>query len=160
MLKPSEQTPLTTLKFAELVADLNGWYPAASAYRPVVPERLMDTRADTQVGYAGDKPIADQIIELHVTGGTVPGAAGAVTLNITGTDATADGYVTVWPCGSSRPTASNLNLVAAGTGISVVPARVMRYSDTASTPGVSSFFSRTLANVPRIITSWLPRRDP
>ena len=29
-----------------------------------------------------------------------------------------------------------------------------------STPGVSRFFRRTLANVPRIITSWLPRREP
>ena len=29
-----------------------------------------------------------------------------------------------------------------------------------SVPGASLFFSRTLANVPRIITSWLPRREP
>src|SRR3972149_11610064 len=27
-------------------------------------------------------------------------------------------------------------------------------------PGASAFLSRTLANVPRIMTSWLPRRDP
>src|SRR2546423_13964826 len=29
-----------------------------------------------------------------------------------------------------------------------------------STPGTSWLRSRMLANVPRIITSWLPRRDP
>ncbi len=29
-----------------------------------------------------------------------------------------------------------------------------------STPGTSLFLMRTFANVPRIITSWLPRRDP
>ena len=29
-----------------------------------------------------------------------------------------------------------------------------------SEPGTSRFFSRTLAKVPRTITSWLPRREP
>ena len=29
-----------------------------------------------------------------------------------------------------------------------------------SAPGASWFFSRTLANVPRTMTSWLPRRAP
>ena len=29
-----------------------------------------------------------------------------------------------------------------------------------SVPGASRFLSRTLANVPRTITSWLPRREP
>src|SRR5438105_20647 len=29
-----------------------------------------------------------------------------------------------------------------------------------STPGTRAFFSRTLANVPRTITSWCPRRAP
>ena len=29
-----------------------------------------------------------------------------------------------------------------------------------SVPGASRFFRRTFANVPRTITSWLPRRDP
>ena len=29
-----------------------------------------------------------------------------------------------------------------------------------SVPGASWLRSRTLANVPRIITSWLPRREP
>ena len=29
-----------------------------------------------------------------------------------------------------------------------------------SEPGTSRFFRRTFANVPRTITSWLPRREP
>ena len=40
----------------------------------------------------------------------MPATAGAVVLNVTGTDAAADGYVTVWPCGEERPLASSLNL--------------------------------------------------
>lgn len=41
----------------------------------------------------------------------VPADASSVVLNVTGTNPTNDGYVTVWPCGTARPTASNLNLV-------------------------------------------------
>jgi len=32
-------------------------------------------------------------------------------------DATAPGYVTVWPSGATRPTASNLNVTATGQNI-------------------------------------------
>ncbi len=81
-------------------------------YTPVVPVRVLETRAAVgQVGYAGAKPIAGQTIQLQVTGlATVPSDASAVVLNITGTEATSDGFVTVWPCGANRPTTSNLNL--------------------------------------------------
>ena len=41
-------------------------------------------------------------------------------LNVTGTAATADGHVTVYPCGSPRPQASNLNLVAGQTAPNLV----------------------------------------
>ena len=42
----------------------------------------------------------------------VPADAAAVVLNVTVTDALGSGFVTVWPCGESLPTASNLNFVA------------------------------------------------
>ena len=41
--------------------------------------------------------------------------ATAVVLNVTVTDAQAPGFITVYPCGSPRPTASNLNYVAGST---------------------------------------------
>jgi lysophospholipase L1-like esterase len=40
---------------------------------------------------------------------TVPANATAVALNVTSVDAAGGGYVTVWNCGVSRPTTSNLN---------------------------------------------------
>lgn len=40
----------------------------------------------------------------------VPADAAAVVLNVTGVSATKDGFVTAWPCGTTRPLASNLNL--------------------------------------------------
>jgi hypothetical protein len=89
---------------------------------------LLDTRLDgPQIGYQGDKPAADSTVELHVTGtGTaqVPADAAAVVLNITATEATANGYVTVWPCGTPRPLASNLNLVTAATTPNLVIVKI------------------------------------
>jgi len=104
---------LYTHSGSDLVADITGWFPASSPYHAVTPERLLETRDLPQVGYSGPKPTAGQVIELDVTGtGTtnVPEDAEAVVLNVTGTAATASGHVTVWPCGSQQPNASNLNL--------------------------------------------------
>jgi len=54
----------------------------------------------------------------------IVGSVGAVVLNVTGIDATADGFVTAWPCGTPRPTASNLNLVRGATTPNLVIVRV------------------------------------
>ncbi|MCA1683593.1 MAG: fibronectin type III domain-containing protein, partial [Actinobacteria bacterium] len=84
-----------------------------AAFRSLSPERLLDTRSG--LGYVGDKPAAGQTVELQVTGvgvSLLPADASAVVLNVTGVQATANGFVTVWPCGSPRPNAANLNLVA------------------------------------------------
>jgi hypothetical protein len=45
----------------------------------------------------------------------VPGDAEAVVLNVTVTEPQGDGYATVFPCGSPRPTASNLNYTLGAT---------------------------------------------
>jgi hypothetical protein len=103
---------------AHLIADLAGWLPAGSPYVPVTPERVLETRPLPQIGYSGPKPGPGQVIELDVTGvGTsaVPDDASAVVVNITGENASGDGYVTVWPCGAPQPLASNLNLRQGGT---------------------------------------------
>src|SRR5207245_2703186 len=58
-----------------------------------------------------------QSIDVQVTGvGGVPatGVAAAI-LNVTVTQPTANGYLTVYPAGSGRPLASNLNFVAGQT---------------------------------------------
>jgi len=96
----------------EVIVDLAGWFPADSAFVPVaVPERVLDTRPTIAVNYSGLKPTAGQTIELKVTGfGTtqIPADAGTVALNLTSTGS-APGFATVYPCGSPRPNASNLN---------------------------------------------------
>ena len=42
----------------------------------------------------------------------MPADASAVVLNVTAVDAEAAGFLTVFPCGSARPNASNINYVA------------------------------------------------
>ncbi len=111
-----------------VVADLSGWYGAQAAYVPLVPVRILETRAAAgQVGFSGDKPHAGQVVELAVIGAgspAVPDGAEAVVLNVTGVDASAAGYITVWECGSPRPSTSNLNLDAAETRPNLVIAKV------------------------------------
>ena len=54
--------------------------------------------------------------EAAVTGrGGVPATASAVALNVTVTDGSGPGFVTVYPCGGTPPTASNVNFLAGQT---------------------------------------------
>jgi hypothetical protein len=56
------------------------------------------------------------VVELLVGGvNGVPVDAAAVVLNVTAVGAGGAGFVTVFPCGGSRPTASNLNFVGGQT---------------------------------------------
>jgi hypothetical protein len=68
------------------------------------PTRFLDTRT------SADPVGAGQALELQVAGRSgVPSNATAVVLNVTAVQPTSNGYVTVYPSGTTRPTASNLN---------------------------------------------------
>jgi Viral BACON domain len=85
-------------------------------YKPLVPVRILDTRDGTGGYFAPVGP--NQSISVQVAGqGNVPAMnsatpPSAVVLNVTVTNPTSAGYLTVYPTGVSRPTASNLNFVA------------------------------------------------
>lgn len=88
-------------------------------YKPLVPARILDTRLGTG-GFVS--PVGpNQSISVQVAGqGGVPQMASAtppsaVVLNVTVTSPTAGSYLTVYPTGVVRPTASNLNFVARQT---------------------------------------------
>ena len=103
----------------DLIVDVAGFVPAASAYRPLVPARLLDTRVAPTVDGAfsgtGRLP-AQSTFELQVVGRAgVDSTAAAAVLNVTVVDAAGPGFVTVFPCGQPQPTASNLNYVAGQT---------------------------------------------
>jgi hypothetical protein len=87
-----------------------------TAYTPVAPARLLDTRPHAPIGYGGPKPEAGSVVEVQIAGREgVPADAEAVALNVTITDATAAGYVTAYPAGTAPPNVSNLNVGDGGT---------------------------------------------
>ncbi|WP_370414264.1 hypothetical protein [Streptomyces fradiae] len=110
----------------DLIADVAGYYVtdgSGATYQPVTPNRLMDTRSG--LGVAKAKVGAGQSVDLQVTGkGGVP-ASGvtAVVMNVTATGPTAGSFVSVYPSGTARTSASNLNFVAGQTipNLVVVP---------------------------------------
>ena len=84
------------------------------------PRRLLDTRAGFAtvdgVDAGGGVVELGGVREVQVAGRAgVPGSAASVVLNVTAVDATAPGFMTVWPCGVPRPLASNVNFAAGQT---------------------------------------------
>ncbi|MEU6932351.1 hypothetical protein AB0A05_24710 [Streptomyces sp. NPDC046374] len=106
----------------DLLADIAGYYTegtAGSRYQPVTPKRLMDTRNGT--GVAKAKVAANGTVTLPVT---EPGAT-AVVMNVTATNPTATSFVSVYPYGTTRTAASNLNFTAGQTvpNLVIVPVK-------------------------------------
>jgi len=114
---------LYTQSGAHLLADVSGFFRVGASLTTVGPQRVLDTRPGSQVGFSGDKPGPGQTVVLQITGvgaESVPESAATAVLNVTGTDATREGFVTVWPCGEERPLASSLNLVPGATSPNAV----------------------------------------
>ena len=104
---------LFTADATHLVADVNGYFSKDSDFVPMAPRRLVDTR--TAVSPAIKVP-AGSTLTVPVTGRVgIPDDAAAVSLNVTAVDPSANGFVTVFPCGTPRPTASTLNYVSGQT---------------------------------------------
>lgn len=86
-----------------------------AVYTPVTPTRVLDTRS--AIGVGTTTPVrsgADVVLPISI--GSVPAAdITAVVLNVTVTEPTTAGYLTVYPDGYALPNASNLNFVAGQT---------------------------------------------
>ena len=93
---------------ADLVIDVLAWFPAGSGAIGLTPARLLDTRpgAPTVDGHeSGDGPLrAGQVRNVTVVDrGGIPGAnVTAVAVNVTVNNPSTDGFLTVWPSGTSR----------------------------------------------------------
>lgn len=93
-----------------VVVDLQGFYSGlGDGFKPLAPTRVLDTRAN------GGAPVPANSYRVLDLSGRVPSGAKAVVLNVTATQPTANGVLTVYPAGSSVPTASNLNFVTGQT---------------------------------------------
>lgn len=84
--------------------------PAATAYVPVVPCRVTDTRINPGVPLA-----AGQHLVVHVAGQCgLPAQATGVLLSLTAVDTTGQGFASVWDGQTATVPTSNLNWGAAG----------------------------------------------
>lgn len=108
------------------IFDVVGWYGGAgtdgSLFRSLPPSRIMDTRLG--LGWGG-KLGHGGTANVTVTGvGGVPVGAKGLVINTTVTEATAGGYLTVYPAGAARPNASNLNFAPGQTVPNLVIVKV------------------------------------
>lgn len=85
----------------------------AAVFVPITPCRLLDTRPDSQVGPRATPLGADETYTVAATGSqgncALPADAEGVVLNVTAVGASELTFLTVWPAGATRPTASVLN---------------------------------------------------
>jgi hypothetical protein len=89
-----------------VVGDLMGWFTGTDDFAGSPPSRLLDTRVTRDPLEAG----VERRLPLGAGAGYA-GPSGAVALNITVVSPSADGFVTVYPCGP-RPLASTVNFRA------------------------------------------------
>jgi YVTN family beta-propeller protein len=104
---------------SHLVVDVTGWHASAratgSSYTPVTPTRVLDTRTSQPLGPGG-------VVAVPIT--QAPPGVTAVALNITGTQPTADTYLTAYPAAEAQPPTSSLNLLPGQTRANFVAVKV------------------------------------
>ena len=120
--------------------------PAIGApFSALPPTRILDTRQ------AGGPVGSGAVRTVPVAGlGGVPANAGAVVMNVTVDQPTANGYVTVYPTGQPTPLASNLNFVAGQTIANLVTAKV----GAGGSVNIYNFAGQT--NVLFDVVGWFP----
>lgn len=136
---------------SDLIADVQGYYMPASAARagrfvPVVPTRLLDTREPT-AAHRGPFNV-NEAFTLNVSAlAGIPADATAAALNVTVTDSSTSGFWTVFPAGTARPTASNLNVN--GTNATIANQVLARLSS-----GQTTVFAQTGGNLVIDLVGW------
>jgi hypothetical protein len=111
------------------VVDVNGAFPPSASYQSQNPARVLETRSglptvDGQQEGVGLRA-GGSVTAVQITGrASVPSDATAVALNVTVTEAQGPGFVTVFPCGSAIPTASNINYSAGSTLANLVVSKI------------------------------------
>jgi hypothetical protein len=104
---------------AGLLVDINGFVPAGSDFAALDPVRVFDSRS------TGAALVANSVTAVQVAGlGGVPAGASTAMLNVTAIEPSDAGFMTVFPCGTSVPTASNLNYAAGQTIPNAVVANI------------------------------------
>ncbi len=90
--------------------------PTPSAFVPITPCRLIDTRPDTQVGPRATPIAAQETYTATVRGANgacdIPTTATGVSMNVAIVNPTGNSFLTLFPADASNPGTANLNWVA------------------------------------------------
>jgi hypothetical protein len=97
----------------DLVADVESYFyqGVGATFVPTTPTRIYDSRNSTPLAGAGTLTLMPWALDAQVPAHGVE----AYVYNVTVTQPTVGGYLTVYPTGGGRPTASNLNFAAGET---------------------------------------------
>ena len=98
--------------------------PPGTGFHPLPPARILDTRFGTGGFGAPVGPGGTIALPVVGAGGVPASGVAAVVVNVTVTEPTAEGFLTVFPSGTARPLASNLNFLARQTVPNLVTAKV------------------------------------
>jgi hypothetical protein len=114
---------------AHVIVDVQGYYadadgPSGGRFHAIAPTRLFDTREAAGPVTGAFTPGSTRQLNLRSLAlGQFSGAVAAV-MNVTVTEPTTAGYLTVYPGGAARPLVSNLNFVPGQTVPNLVIVRV------------------------------------
>ena len=143
--------PTTTTTAAPTTTTTTAPPTPTPSFTAITPSRVFDTRPGEGGLRTVSKVKISGLTELRVKmtdlSGLVPASGvGAVSLNVTVTEAGGSGYVTVYPCGT-RPNASSLNYTAGQTIPNAVIAPV-------SAQGEVCFFSTQPTHILADVNGW------
>ncbi len=140
-----------------------GTETAAGGYTALSPARILDTRA--AIGVSTKAPLgAGKTLNLQITsrGGVPASGVAAVVFNLTVVKPTTAGFLTAYPAGQARPTASSINFVRGWVGANLVTVpvgtggKVAIYNPYGSTGVVADVvgFYRSAASTPTMDGSY------
>jgi hypothetical protein len=113
---------------ADVLFDVTGYFvngTAAGRFYALIPNRSLDTRINPSTTGAITPVAPGGTATLTLRNQTPTDSHfSAVLVNVTATNATSEGYFTVYPAGSTRPTSSNLNFKAGQTVANAVIAKL------------------------------------
>ena len=101
---------------------------SGGTFHPMAPVRILDTRDGTG-GFPRAPLGGNRSLDVPITGtaGIPTTGVSAVVMNVTVTNTMASSYLTLYPTGVTRPTASNLNWTRGGTVPNLVEVAVGRF---------------------------------
>src|SRR5690606_18446471 len=122
-LSPGGTLCIMSKATSHVIVDVAGYVPAGTiGLSAISPERILDTRPggpaliDGAATGTPDRLAAGETIEIDVRGrGSVPETAAAVLFNVTAVNVDGPGYLTLFPCTDTMPTASNVNFTQPGS---------------------------------------------